>query len=203
MMNTFQDPPLSSAPVPDFLLVDAILFTYRIGAVRYDEQKKVMLEEACTSMDAISFLNTLAQKGIGRNSRLARELGKFLSAPNYYRALYGSSLGIRSDGVAPEPFLGNQRAIFLVEPLLNSRQQKLFFNAYWWFVHNHQPFFNDVKRGRSIGVYATDPQDNASALERFDAYLLRQVHHQNKVIQKAYADFPADIVMAVLRRAFL
>ena len=188
---------------PDFLFIDVILLAYRLGYVRHPEQKVSLLSAARMATDAFSFLTAMEDVGIGRRSQLYGFAGKVLAAPAYYRAQYPKMLGLRREGEEAEGFLRNQLVLFLVEGVLTIKQQDVFYDAYWWFTHNHEPVFTDPKRGHCIGVYATDPQDNASTLERFEEFLLRQVNHKSKYIRERFEGFPADIVIAILRRAFL
>ena len=110
---------------------------------------------------------------------------------------------MRKDGAPAESFLENMYVPFLLEAVLSLKQQKQFYEDYWWFVHNHQPEYFDPKKGKMIGAYATAPQDNASVLARFEDYLLRLVNHSAQQVRSRYEDFPLDIVLAILKRAFL
>ncbi len=188
---------------PDYVFIDTILLAYRLGHVRYAEQKAAMIAAARTATDAISVLTTLDQLGVGKRSDLYTLVGKILSAPSYYRAQHSMVLGLRSAGQEPPSFLDNEQVLFLAEPVLTGKQQKLFYETYWWFSHNYQPSFCDPKRGHCIGVYATDPKDNASVVANFEDYLSRLMNHSSQRIRERYEDFPADIIMAILKRAFL
>ena len=188
---------------PDFRFIDTILLAYRLGHVCHDEQKTAMIAAARTATDAITYLTSLEQLGVRRNSQLFRLVGEILSALAYYRTQYPLMLGLRSDGQEAQSFLNNQQALSLAEPVFTGRQQKLFFDTYWWFVHNYQDAFYDPKRGHCIGVYATEPRDNASVLANFEEYLSRLMNHPAQHIRARYEGFPADIVMAIFRRAFL
>ena len=194
---------MTSADTSDFLFIDAILLSYRLGNVRCDEQKQALLMAARSAIDSISFLTTVERLGIGKRSQLHTFLGQYLAAPAYYRAKYPLVLGLREEGVQPPSFLGNMQVLSLVEALLSSKQQDVFYDSYWWFVHNHQPTFQDIRKGNCIGAYATDPQDNASTLVRFDEYLHYLVNHKTQRIRERFEGFPADMVIAVLKRAFL
>ena len=188
---------------PDFLFIDAILLSYRLGRVRYEEQKVALLAAARAAKDAIGFMNALENFGVGRRSQLHRFIGEFLAAPSHFRTQYPSVLGLRRDGEKTESFLGNQRVLFFVEAVLTHKQQKVFYDTYWWFVHNHQTYYFDPQKGQMMGVYATVPQDNASTLARFETYILQLVQSQTKYVRLRYEGFPTDIVLAILKRAFL
>lgn len=188
---------------PDFVFIDVILLAYRLGYVQHPEQKVSLILAARTATDAISFLEAMENLGIGRRAQLYGFAGKVLAAPAYYRAQYPNVLGLRREGEEADSFLRNTHVLPLVEGVLTIRQQKSFYDAYWWFTQNHEPVFTDLKRGNCIGTYATDPQDNASTLERFEDFLLRQVNHKSKSIRERFEGFPVDIVIAILRRAFL
>ncbi len=187
---------------PSFLFIDVILLAYRLGQIRYEEQKTALLKAAREATDAMSFMPLIEQYGITPRSYLYKFISKVLAAPVYYRDQYPLVLGIRRDGEEAEPFLNNLRVIHLVEGILTIKQQDSFNEAYWWFVHNHKPSFTDPKRGQFIGVYATDPQDNESTMKRFEDYLMHLVNHKNKTVRERFEDFPADIVLAILRRAY-
>ena len=188
--------------VPSFEYIDVIMLAYRLGYVRYDEQKVAMIMAAREATDALTFMTALEKYGISSRTQLHKFAGKVLAAPAYYRSQYPLILGLRKEGQAAEPFLKNLRALQLVEGILTIKQYDLYSDAYWWFVHNHQPVFFDAKRGQCIGVYATDSQDNDSTLDRFDDYLQHLVNHKSKTIRERFEGFPADIVTVVLKRAF-
>ncbi len=188
---------------PDYLFIDCILLAYRLGRVRNLEQAKALMTAARTATDAISFLTTLNQLGVRKSSDLYSLVGEILAAPSYYRTQHRLMLGLRAEGQEAQSFLSNEQVLFLAEPVLTSKQQKLFFDTYWWFVHNYQDSFYDPKRGHCIGVYATDPKDNASVLANFEDYLSRLLNHSLQRVRERYRDFPADMVMAILKRAFL
>ena len=188
---------------PDFLYIDAILLAYRLGQVRYDEQKLALVAAVRAASSASSYLSALENFGVGRRTQLHRFIGEYFSAPASFRARYPRVLGLRPEGQEPEPFLRNLYALSLPEAVLTYNQNQLYIDAYWWFVHNHQPTFFDPKKGHSIGAYATEPQDNASTLARFEEYLFRLVNHPIQRIHKRFENFPADIVVAILNRAFM
>lgn len=194
---------MSAEQVPDFLFIDTIILAYRLGHVRYDEQKRVLLQAARTATDTISFMAAVESFGIGKRSKVHTAVGQLLSSHSYYRVKYARLLGIRSEGAEAEKFLDNPYVLFLTEGVLTYQQQQAMYKAYWWVVHNYRPVFVDAKKGRCIGMYATDPQDNASTLQHFEAHLNYLIHHKNQQICKPFEGFPADIVMAILRRAFL
>lgn len=194
---------MTAQTAPDFLFIDAILLAYRLGRVRYEEQKASLLAAARAATDAITFLAALENFGVGRRTQLYRFVGEILSAPASFRAQYPGMIGLRREGEAAESFLGNLRVLFLVEPVLTGKQQELFYEAYWWFVRNHQASFFDPKKGLVIGVYATEPKNNASTLPRFEDYLFRLVNHTTQRIRTRFENFPADIVCAILHRAFV
>lgn len=193
----------STLSADTYLFTDAILLAYRLGHMRYDEQKRAMLTAAREATDPLTFMAALERYGIGSRSKAHAFVGKFLSAPAYYRAQHSLMLGIREEGQEPDPFLANQRVLFLVEGVLTAKQQDTFFKAYWWFVHNHKDQFFDPKKGQCIGMYATEPHDNPSTLARFADYLTRLADHRTQRIRTLFQDFPTDIVIAILRRAFL
>lgn len=180
-----------------------ILLAYRMGQVRHEEQLQAMLAAAQVATDAMSYLTALENFGIVRHSALYALVGKLLAAPNYYRNLYANMLGLHKEGEVRASFLNNNQVLFLVEPVLTHKQQALFYDTYWWFSHNHQPIFNDTKKGATIGLYATEPKDNASTLERFEEYLNHLVNHKTQRIRERYEGFPTEIVLAILQRAFL
>lgn len=188
---------------PDFLFIDTILLAYRLGQVRYEEQKASLLAAARAATDAMSYLVALENFGVGRRSVLYKFVGQVLAAPAYYRAQYPMILGLRQEGVEAQPFLNNMQVLSLVEGVLTRKQQALLYDCYWWFVHNHQPVFTDPKRGQCIGAYATDPQDNASTIARFENYLLRLQKHNTQSVRERFINFPVDIVIAIFRRAFV
>ena len=188
---------------PDFLFIDTIILAYRLGHVRFDEQKQSLLQAARIATDTISFMRAVETFGVGPRTKLHQAVGQILSSHTYYCMKYARMLGIRSEGTEADAFLNNSYALFLVEPILSYRQQQEFNKAYWWFVHNHRPVFVDVKKGRCIGVYATEPQDNAATLPRFEAFMHTLAHHKNQQVCQRFKDFPLDIVLAVEQRAFL
>ena len=187
---------------PDFLFIDAIQLAYRLGYVHYPEQKAALIKAMRTATDAFSFQTALERLGVGRQTQLYGFIGKMLAAPVYYQSQYAMALGIRQEGEVAEPFLSNQRVLMLVESVLTAKQQELFYESYWWFVRNHEQVFVDLKHGNHIGVYAHEPRDNASTLARFEDYLLRLVNHKTQAVRERYEGFPADIVLAILKRAF-
>ena len=186
---------------PDFLFIDVIMLAYRLGQVQHEEQKVSLITAARTATDAFTFLAALESLGIKRQSQLYSFVGKVLAAPAYYRSQYALALGIRREGEASESFLRNLRVLSLVEGVLTAKQQSLFYDTYWWFVHNHEQTF-DLKHGNHIGVYANEPRDNASTLMRFEDYLLRLVNHKTKAVRERFEGFPVYIVLAILKRAF-
>ncbi len=188
---------------PNLLYIDVLMLAYRLGHVNYEEQKAAMLSASRVATDAISFLTELERLGVSRQSRLFGLAGQILSSPAYYRSKYALILGLRVEGTSAASFLGDQRVLSLVEGILTKKQQDLFFETYWWFVHNHRPVFYDQKHGHCIGIYATDPQDNISTLARFEDYMQHLVNHKSKRIRERFADFPTDIVFAILKRAYL
>ena len=185
------------------ILIDALLLAYRCGQLKSDEELAAMLASMRAANDAMTFLQALENFGVGRRSKLFSFVSKVLSAPAFYRAQYPIVLGLRQEGEAAEPFLRNQRVLFLVEALLTNKQRLLFSESYWWFVHNHEDSYYDPKKGWLMGIYATAQQDNASTLERFEEFLLRLQNHTNKRICERYESVPVDFILAVLKRAFL
>ncbi|MBQ7495095.1 MAG: hypothetical protein IJT75_04960 [Bacteroidaceae bacterium] len=192
-----------NTPVPDYLFIDAILLAYRLGHIRYDEQREALHAAARAATDALTFMTAVDNFGIGRSSQLFHFLGQMMAAPAYYRAQYPRALGLRREGEEAEPFLRNPYVLFLTEGILNSSQYQLFSDAYWWFVNNHEPVVYDVKKGQSIGIYATDPRDNASTVARFEEYLHNLVNHKSQRVRQRFEGFPIETVLAILRRAFL
>lgn len=189
--------------IPSFHVIDAIIMAYRLGYVRFDEQKQALLQAACASTDTISFMNVLETYGISKNNKLYHEMGRLLSSITYYRKMNERALGLRHTGSSPTPFLNNTYVIFLTEPVLTKKQQDTFYKAYWYFVHNHKPVFLHKQKGPCIGIYATEPQDNESTINRFVDYIYRLEHHSTQKIRQPFQDFPTEIVLAILRRAFL
>ena len=185
------------------VLVDVILLAYRLGYMKHDEELSAMLAAARAADDAMGFLTALENFGVGRRSKLYAFASKILSAPAFYRTQYPLILGLRKEGEAAEPFLGSQRVPFLVEAILTKKQRTMFTEDYWWFVHNHQDFYLDKKNGRTIGAYAAAPQDNASVLARYEDHLMRLQNHSRKEVRERYETFPADFILAILKRAFL
>lgn len=188
---------------PDFIFIDTILLVYRLGYVRYEEQKFALIAAARAANDAISFLSAIDNFGIGKRTELYKKAGEILSAYSYYKASYPLILGLRHADETPESFVSSQRVLFLPEALLTKKQQQLFYDTYWWFVHNHQAVYSDPKKGRCIGVWATASKDNKETIPRFENYLLRLINHQNKTIRTKFENFPADIILMILKRAFL
>ena len=188
---------------PDFLFIDPLLLAYRLGHVRFEQQKEALLAAARAAKDAMSYLYAVENFGVGRGSQLFTFLGQVLSAITYYRNKYPDVLGLRPDGAEPESFLDNIRVLNLVEPVLKPEQNKHFYDAYWWFSNHHQPTFFDAKKGRSIGIYSTDPKDNASVVPRFEEYINNLINHKTQRVRARFEGFPLDIVMALLQRAFL
>lgn len=174
-----------------------------MGIMRHEEQKVAMLAAARIATDAITFMTALENFGVGRRSELHSFVGQVLAAPDYYRAQYPQMLGLHKEGEAAPSFLNNNNILSLVEPFLTFKQQQVFYDAYWWFVRNHNATYFDPKKGTCIGVYVDAPKDNASTLLRFEKYLYALVHHKTKRIAKLYEGFPADIVVAVYERSLL
>lgn len=191
------------SPTPDFLFIDTILLAYRLGRVSYEEQQAALLAAARAATDAMSFLTALENLGVGRRTQLFHFVGELLSAPNYYRAQYPTMLGLRHEGEPAPTFLNNPQVTTLVEPILTKKQQRTFFDAYWWFAHNHEATTHDIRNGQRMGLFADEPKDNAATLPRFEEYLQRLMNHKNMKIRQRYEGFPIDIVMAILNRAFL
>ena len=188
---------------PDLLYIDVLLLSYRLGRVRHGEERAALLAAAQAAHDSIGFMQALENFGITRGSRLHHLVGQFLAAPSYYRNHYSTILGIPEEGTARESFLSNVKVLYLVEPVLTDKQQKFFFDAYWWFSGNHEYTYDDKKKGHVIGVYATEPKDNASTLARFEDYLTRLQNHKTQLMRERWKDFPIGIVLAILRRTFL
>lgn len=185
------------------MLIDPLLLAYRQGFVRCDEEKIALLAAARAASDAIGYMTAVVNFGVRERSRLHQFLGKIVAAPAYYRAQYPMMLGLRRNDEPAESFLGSLRVLSLVEPVLTIRQQQLFYDAYWWFVNNHQPLLIDPKtKMQRIGLYADEPKDNAATLDRFQGYLTQLMNHKNINMRKRFENFPADIVMAILKRAF-
>lgn len=187
---------------PDLMWIDPLLLAYRLGHVRSDEEKTALLAAARAATDAIGYMTAVVNFGVPERSRLHQLLGKIVAAPAYYRAQYPTILGLHQKDEPVESFLGNMRVLSLVEAVLTFQQQQLFYDAYWWFVHNHQPLVIDAKKMQRIGLYADEPKDNASTVIRFQEYLTQLMNHRNKTMRDRFKPFPADIVMAILKRAF-
>lgn len=194
---------LQMNPAPDYAFIDVVMLAYRMGYVRCNEQRAALLAAAQVATDALTFITALENFGVGRRSQLHRFVGEVLTAPAYYRAQYPAILGLRRADEIAEPFLNNIRVLSLVEGVLTIEQQRLFRESYWWFVNNHQPVFVDPKRGNSTGLYATEPQDNASTFARFEEYMMSLQRHKNQRVREHYEVFPVMIVLAILKRAFL
>ena len=195
---------MNATPLPpDYRFIDAILFAYRMGYVRQEEQKAALLAAARAATDAITFMTALENFGVDRRSQLHSVVGKVLAAPDYYRAQYPQMLGLQREGEAAQPFLNNNLVLFLVEPVLTFKQKELLFDAYWWFVRNHNSSYYDTKKGQCIGVYSSESKDNAATVQRFEKYLSSLMNHPSKKVASLYEGFPADIVMAIYKRAFV
>lgn len=189
--------------VPDFLFIDGIMLAYRFGYIKHEEQKAALIAAARAAKDAVSYLNALENFGVGRRTQLHGYMAEYLSAPASFRARYPRVLGLRAEGQEAEPFLNNLYALSLPEAVLFFKQRQLFLDTYWWFVHNHEHFFVDPKKGRCIGAYASEPRDNASTLARYEDYMYSLQSHSSQRIRQRFEDFPTDIVVAILKRAFL
>ncbi len=194
---------MCASAVPDFKFIDTILIAYRLGHVRYEEQKAALLTAARAANDEMSFLTALESFGIGRRSKLYHCAEEILAAHAFYQNKYPAMLGLHPDGTEPETFLANIRVQFLSEPILTTKQQATFYNAYWWFVNQHRPLYHDPKKGLQPGIYANEPQDNDAALPRFEKYLMHLVEHPTKSVRQRYDGFPAEILLAILKRAFI
>ncbi|MCR5180231.1 MAG: hypothetical protein K6C30_03320 [Bacteroidaceae bacterium] len=194
---------MDSTLMPPFLFIDAALLSYRLGKIRFEEQKTAMLAAARAATDSITYMSALETFGVNHWSPLHDFVGHFLAAPEYYRAKYPAILGLRAPDEPPTSFLEDQRTLFLTEAILTEKQQKTFFEAYWWFVHNHEATYYDRRKGRSIGLYATEPKDNVSVVAHFEQYLQRLANHKTKYIRERYEGFPLDIVVALVRRTYL
>ena len=182
--------------------VDAIIIAYRLGRVRHDVQKQALLAAARAATDAMTFMTAMENFGIARTSQLHGTIGEIMAAPDHFRARYPTVVGIPGATSPPCSFLNSQHPLALVEPILTTPQYKLFYDTYWWFAHNHQPYYYDPRKGQRIGAYATEPKDNHSTVIRFEDYLYRLVNHSSLRIRSRFEGFPADVVMALLRRAF-
>lgn len=193
----------ASSTAPDFLFIDPLLLAYRLGHVRFEQQKEALLAAARAAKDAMSYMYAVENFGIGRGSQLFTFLGQVMSAITFYRRQYPTVLGLRNEGEEAESFLANIRVLNLVEPVLHPLQNKHFYDAYWWFSNNHQPTLFDAKKGRSIGIYSTDSKDNASVVPRFEEFISNQINHKSERVRARFEGFPLDIVMAILQRAFL
>lgn len=202
-----KDEPLSPSQerggAPDMVFIDVILLAYRLGKMRYDEQRAILIAAARTAADALLFMKAIEERGIDRRSQLHGFVGEVLAAPDYFRAQYPQMLGLRREGEEAESFLCSPMPLYLSEAVLTTKQQKVFYDAYWWFVGNHQEVFVDPRKGNRIGAWATDPKDNASVVPRFEKYLAGLIHHSTQWVRTRFEGFPDDIVLAILRRAFL
>lgn len=193
---------LLTATAPDFLFIDTILICFRLGHIKNEEQKMAMWAAARAANDAISFLTALENFGVGRKSGLHHFASQVLSNPAFYRASYPRVIGLRFKGEAIESFLNSNRPPLLMQAVLTNKQQELFFDSYWWFVHQHEPIYYDAKKGPHIGIYSNEPKDNASTLDRFEHYLYHLVNHKTEKVRQRFVGFPADIVIAILKRSF-
>lgn len=202
-----QHVPLSMAyqtfpPPPDMRYIDALLLAYRLGHVRTAEQKQALIAASRAATDALSFFTALENFGVMRGTKLHSFVGEVMASPAVYRSRYARVVGMSDGSTPPERFLWSQYPLALVEAVLSEGEYKLFYRVYWWFTHNHQAQWYDPKKGQCIGRYATEPQDNASTLPRFEDFLYRLVHHTSERVRSRFDGFPADIVMGILRRAF-
>lgn len=193
----------TGSTAPDFLYLDPLLLACRLGHVRYEQQREALLAAARAAKDVMSYLYAVENFGVGRNSQLFTFLGQVLSAITYYRNKYPEVLGLRQQGGAPESFLDNIHVPDLVEPVLSPAQHKHFYEAYWWFSNHHHPTGFDAKKGRFIGIWSTEPKDNASVVPRFGEYLKNLINHKTQRVRSRFEGFPLDIVMALLQRSFL
>lgn len=191
-----------TATAPDFLFIDTVLAAFRLGHVKNEEQKAALWAAARVATDAISFLTALENFGVGRRTDLHHFAAQVLANPAYYRTHYPRIIGLWFKGEPIESFLQSNRPLMLTPAVLTKKQQDLFFEVYWWFVHQHQPRFYDAKKGAQVGIYANEPQDNASTLARFEDYMYRLVNHKTARIRQRFEGFPADIVVAILKRTF-
>lgn len=191
----------SQRPLPQFL--DAAVLAYRLGYIHQDETKQALLAAARAASDSLEYLTAITNFGVGRNTRLFTFLGKFLAAPAYYRAQFPQLFPSTGTSVPPVPFLNNPQVPPMLEPVLTAVQQQAFYDTYWWFVQNYQSTHVEAKKGTHIGLYATDPTDNASALARFEELLQRLVHHKTQRLRDRFEGFPLDIVLILLKRTFL
>ena len=82
--------------VPSFEYIDVIMLAYRLGYVRYDEQKTAMIMAAREATDALTFMTALEKYGISSRTQLHKFAGKVLAAPAYYRSQYPLILGLRT-----------------------------------------------------------------------------------------------------------
>ena len=188
---------------PDFRFVDTMVIAYRKGLMRQDEQREAFIAAARAATDGLSFLSALANFGVNRHSELYALVEKIQAAPAYYQSTQKHLLGLRLEGVTPRPFLQDEKVLFLVEPVLNSTQFKLFEKTFWQFSDQHRPVVMKPNGQHSIGLYVNEPRDNASVLPRFAAYLDHLMHHASQREQEQFEGFPADIVMALLWRAYM
>ena len=185
------------------VFIDAILLAKRLGNLTHDEQKVALVAAARAATDALGFMRAAENFGISRNSRLHSFLGQMLAAPAYYRSQYPIVLGLRPDGTEAESFLSSQRVMFMVEGILTMKQYDAFQNAYQWFVNNHYSYFISRKSVKTIGLYSTEPKDNESTLQRFEEYMTQLINSKKVSVIKQFEAFPLDIVLAILKRAFL
>jgi hypothetical protein len=191
----------SQRPLPQFL--DAAVLAYRLGYIHREEERQALLAAARAASDNLEYLTAVSNFGVKRNNRLFEFLGKFLAAPAYYRAQYPQLFTSPEQSAPPPAFLNNSQVLPLLEPVLTDAQQQEFYDTYWWFVKNYQPTYVDMKKGTCIGLYATEPTDNASTLACFEELLQRLVHHKTQRIRDRFEGFPLDIVLLLLKRAFL
>ena len=168
---------------PDFRFVDTMVIAYRKGLMRQDEQREAFIAAARAATDGLSFLSALANFGVNRHSVLYALVEKIQAAPAYYQSTQKHLLGLRLEGVTPRPFLPDEKVLL--------------------FSDQHRPVVMKPNGQHSIGLYVNEPRDNASVLPRFAAYLDHLMHHASQREQEQFEGFPADIVMALLWRAYM
>ena len=185
-----------------FPYIDIMLIGYRLGHLPVPEQRQAALAAVREANDEFSYLKALNSFGLWHTSKFCVFASHALADIDYYRLKYKGMIGLHADGDEVETFLGNNKVLFLVEPLLTNKQKDSFYDVYWWFVRNHKPVVANGKKGLKIGAYSTEPKDNASTLEQFHELLLNKANARSKAVRERYGQLPIDYIMAILKRAF-
>lgn len=188
---------------PELLLIDALILAYRQGLVRHKEQLHSIHAASLAATDVFTALTAIENFGIGKGSRLYQFIAQFLAAPDYYRKANAHLLLLHDEGKQAESFLNNPKVVNLMEPILEKKQWESFYNAYWWFVKNHSAVFISPKEESANGIYASEPTDNESALQRFETYLYGLQNNKKKSVRERYETMPVRTMIILLKRSFL